>query len=64
MSEADKYSNHKMVKITASNYMGEGINPLIVEVARQGELSSPDNIGLESLHLLRPVWARLEVRQN
>lgn len=64
MSEADKYSNHKVMKIRASNLKGEGVNPLIVEVTRQGELSSPDNIGAESLHLLGPVWARLEVRQN
>ncbi len=64
MSEADKYSNHKMMKIRASNYKGEGVNPPIVEIARWGKLSSPENFGAESLHLLGPVWARLEVRQN
>lgn len=52
------------MKIRASNYKGEGVNPLIVEVARQGKLSSLENFGAESLHLLGPVRARLEVQQN
>jgi len=49
-----------MMKIRASNYKGEGANPLIVEVTRQGKLSSPENFGAESLQLLGPAWVGLK----
>lgn len=64
MSEADKYSNHKIMKVRAPNFKGEGVNSLVIEVARQGKLPSPDIIDVEFVQLVGPIWPRLEVRQN